>query len=100
MDFKITDRVLRKLRERHGVEREEVGECFLNRTGKFYGDSREDNKTDPPTYWFVAETDKGRLLKVVFVRYPDRYQIKSAYPPDDGSDRLYEKLEEGRKESI
>jgi len=96
MDFKITDRVLRKLRDQHDVERDEVGECFLNRAGKFYSDNREDNRTNPPTYWFVAETDKGRVLKVVFVRYPDRYQIKSAFPPKDGSDVLYQKLEEGR----
>lgn len=96
MQFKVSDRVLKKMRQKHGVDPEEVNQCFLNRTGRFYADTREDHRTNPPTYWFVAETDKGRVLKVVFVRYPDFFAIKSAFVPEDGSDRLYQELEEGR----
>ena len=91
-NFKVSPRVLEKLRDVHNVTPDEVIEAFHNRTGKFFTDSREDNRTDPPTYWFVSETDMGRTLKVVFVRYPDFFAIKTAYEPKDGSDRLYNQL--------
>ena len=92
MEFRISPRVLEKLQTRHQVTRNDVLQCFANRHGKFYLDTREDHATDPPTYWFVSETDKGRVLKVVFVRYPEFFAIKSAYEPRDGSDELYEQL--------
>lgn len=89
MPFTISTKVRLKLAEKHGVSEEEINECFLNREGPYFSDNREDNRTDPPTYWFVASTDKGRILKVVFVRHPDRFAIKTAFEPTDGSDRLY-----------
>jgi len=92
VEFKISPKNETKLRDKHGVTLEEVIECFFNRHGKFYMDSRQDHATDPPTYWFVSETDMGRVLKVVFVRYPDFFAIKTAYTPKDGSDTLYEQL--------
>lgn len=58
MEFKISPRVDAKLRERHGVTQIEVSQCFANRHGPFFSDTRADHQTDPPTYWFVAETDK------------------------------------------
>ena len=92
MDFKISRRILAKLRDKHDVTQQDVAECFANRWGKFFTDSRQNHRTDPPTYWFVSETDKGRVLKVVFVRYPEFFAIKSAFVPEDGSDALYESL--------
>ena len=36
--------------------------------------------TDPYlTFWVYRETNAGRLLKVVYIKYPDFYQLKSAY---------------------
>lgn len=91
--FKISARVTEKLSTKHGgITHQEITECFLNRCGKFYLDTREDHRTNPPTYWFVSETDKGRKLKVVFMRYPDHFRIKSVFEPTDGSDALYERL--------
>lgn len=92
MDLKISPRVLEKLRDKHDVSSQDVAECFANRHGPFFTDSREDHRTDPPTYWFVSETDTGKILKVVFVRYEGFFAIKSAFPPEDGSDALYEEL--------
>lgn len=92
MDLKISPKTIEKLRDKHGVSPQEVAECFANRWGKFFTDSRDEHRTNPPTWWFVSETDRGRVLKVVFVRYPDFFAIKSAYEPEDGSDALYEKL--------
>jgi hypothetical protein len=92
MDFKISQRVLEKLKNKHGIERSEITECFCNRTGPYFADTRLEHQTNPPTYWFVAPNDKGRLLKVVFMRYPDYFEIKTVFVPTDGSDALYECL--------
>ena len=92
MDFKISAAMVAKLETKHGITPKEVAECFANRAGRYFSDTREEHQTDPPSYWFVAATDKGRILKVVFVRYPTFYAIKTAYEPTDGSDRVYEQL--------
>jgi hypothetical protein len=43
------------------------------------------------TLWFIAETDAGRCLKVVFQRYNStEYVIKSAYEPNADEERLYQ----------
>ena len=32
--------------------------------------------TDPYlTFWFIGETNAGRLLKVVYIKYPDFYGV-------------------------
>ncbi|MCU0996848.1 DUF4258 domain-containing protein [Stenotrophomonas maltophilia] len=92
MSFKISRKVAEKLHDKHQVSASEIQEAFLNREGGYFTDDREDHRTDPPTWWFVSETDKGRTLKVVFVKYQDRYQIKTAFQPTDGSPALYAKL--------
>ncbi|CRD54376.1 hypothetical protein [Stenotrophomonas indicatrix] len=92
MTFKISRGVAEKLQNKHKVSASEIEEAFLNRTGGYFTDSREDHQTNPPTYWFVSETDNGRTLKVVFVQYAGHYQIKTAFEPTDGSPALYAKL--------
>ncbi|MBB5875876.1 ADP-ribosyl-(dinitrogen reductase) hydrolase [Xanthomonas sp. 3498] len=81
MDVRISARVREKLELKHGVTPLEVYQCFLNRDGPSFRDNREDHETDPPTQWFIAETDHGRKLKVVYVQYPDFFAIKSAFEP-------------------
>jgi hypothetical protein len=86
----ISDHVRKKLAEKHQVTEEEVRECFMNVEGEYLRDRREEHRTDPPTFWFIAETDRRRLLKICFVSRkmptPDGYvirtDIKSAFPPD------------------
>ncbi len=90
--FRISQGVLEKLQTKHQVTREEVLQAFLNRTGPSIGDTRANNQTDPPTVWFCALTDRGRTLKVVYMEFPEYFQIKSAFPPTDGSDTLYERI--------
>jgi hypothetical protein len=90
--LKISEHVADKLLHKHGVTRGEVFECFLNREGPTFLDTRADHQTDPPTAWFVAETDRRRVLKVVFIEYPEFYAIKTVFEPADGSDRLYYRL--------
>ncbi|WP_242602107.1 hypothetical protein [Legionella yabuuchiae] len=63
----ISQSISDKLSYKHGVVRTEVEECFLNRSKGLLEDIRENNVTNPPTQWFISETNKGRKLKVVFV---------------------------------
>lgn len=92
MEFKISAGVATKLRDKHQVSQQEVVECFYNKWGRFFTDTRLEHQTDPPTYWFISETDKNRRLKVVFIRHPDLFEIKSAFPPELDAEKLYEDL--------
>jgi hypothetical protein len=48
-------------------------------------------KTNPPTLWFIGETDQGRILKIVFVELKNGiYEIKTAYEPNDVEVKIYE----------
>jgi len=81
-----------KLKTRHGVSEEEIEECFLNREKGFLLDTREEHATDPPTQWFVATTDTGRVLKVMWIK--DEVlgiTIKSAYQPTQKVIDIYNK---------
>lgn len=62
-DLKISNRIAEKLQRKHGVTKNEVWECFLNRIKGLLEDTRLDHRTAPPTLWFIAESDYGRLLK-------------------------------------
>jgi len=62
-----------------GVSLREVQEAIANRAGKLLIDDRAEHKTNPPTYWFVAETNKGRMLKVMMVLDGNDAYLKSAY---------------------
>lgn len=86
----ISPAVRRKLTAKHNVTEEEIKQCFANLDGVYLRDLREEHQSDPPTWWFVAETNRCRLLKVVFV--PRRIEtskgpatlieIRTAFPPD------------------
>ena len=63
----------------------------MNRIGGFLEDMRLDHKTEPPTLWFIAETNAGRLLKVVFMELDNQYELKTAYEPNKDEVKIYEK---------
>jgi uncharacterized DUF497 family protein len=92
--LEISSKVRSKLAVKHNVSEEEVLECFSNRDGKLLTDKREEHKTDPLSQWFIAETDKRRKLKVVFIFIPEegRTIIKSCFSPNPAEIKLYEKL--------
>lgn len=91
----ITTAVREKLKSRHQVSVAEVEQAVRNRVGALLADTREEHLTDPPTLWFLAETNKGRLLKVMVVVYNGNVHVKSAYEPSDAVRRLYGKLAGG-----
>lgn len=82
MGFKFSRAVAEKLRTKHNLTEKEVMECFANGEGIYFIDSREEHKTDPPTKWFMAPTNHGRMLKVCFILEAGDIVIKTAFEPD------------------
>jgi hypothetical protein len=87
----ITKAIEDKLARKHNVQRREVEQCFLNRAGRLLEDTRARHKTQPPTLWFLAQTNQGRWLKVVFVPAGGHIELKTAYSPNEDEIRLYKK---------
>lgn len=85
-------RVLKKLATRHKVAFSEVLECFANRSGPPLKDKREKHMSDPPTLWFIAQTDMGRILKVVYIPKPEGPEVKTAYPANAMERQIYGSL--------
>lgn len=76
--------VLEHIWIKHQIKRVDVEECFLNHVdGKYIEDTRQNNKTNPPTYWFIAENHQSILLKVVCVFKDGNVYLKTAYPPNE-----------------
>ena len=73
------------------VTEEEIRQCFANQTHEALLDTREEHRTDPPTRWFVAETDYGRKLKIMYVPRTEGVSIKSAYDASPEIIRIYSK---------
>ena len=90
-NLKISVDVERKLLEKHHVVRAEVEQCFFNRAGRLLTDSREEHKTTPPTLWFLAQTNKGRMLKIVYIQIEGFIHLRSAFEPNEAEERIYRK---------
>ncbi|MGP5203869.1 hypothetical protein ACTXKB_14020 [Psychrobacter aquimaris] len=67
LKYVFSSRITEKLETKHGVTQQEVKQCFNNSSGVTVEDTREEHATNPPTQWFIAITDSGRELKVVFI---------------------------------
>ena len=90
MKIFVSERVQVKLNEKHGgITQDEIRECFANRTGEYLLDGREDHLTNPVTRWFIAETDRGRRLKICFIPYPEHIVIKTAFEPNATEIAMY-----------
>lgn len=88
----VSAAILGKLREKHGIELREVEQAFDNKCGFLLIDDREDHRTDPPTLWFVAPTNRGRMLKVIFMMIDGNIHLKSAYTADQAAISLYDEI--------
>lgn len=88
-NLKISAKILDKLKNNHGVIRSEVEQCFANRNGRLLIDDRALRKTNPPTLWFVAKTNKGRLLKIVYIQIGSEVHLKSAFDPNPAEIGIY-----------
>lgn len=87
--LRISSAVRTKLQTKHNVSEREIEQCFDNRSGNFLFDDREDNRTDPATHWFIAETNRGRELKICFMHIDGNVHIKTAYPPNAVEIQIY-----------
>jgi len=95
----MSPRTRRKLAEKHSVSEDEVRQCFENMEGNLLKDRREDHQSDVITWWFVAETNRQRKLKVCFViRRVETtdgpktfFEVKTAYPPNADEIALYDR---------
>ena len=94
MSLKISTHVRSKLKTKHSVNEEEIVQCFASREKGFLLDKREQHNSNPPTQWFVAETDYGKKLKIVFISDPNNndIHIKTAYLANAEEIRIYEKF--------
>lgn len=91
-NLSISGAVENKLKNKHQVERREVEHCFENRLGRLLEDTRARHKTQPPTLWFLAKTNQGRVLKVVYIQSGTMIDLKSAFEPNTAELMLYAKL--------
>ncbi len=91
MALMISDKIREKLTYKHGVTEKEIQDCFINRESGFLVDTREDHQSDPPTQWFIAETNKGRSLKIAFVQRGSDIFIRTAYEPNTQEVAIYQK---------
>lgn len=90
----ISTKIELKLATQHNVNREEVEQCIsnLDENDGLFEDNREENRTIPPTIWFISETDNGRKLKVVVVPKNGDLYLKTAYEANNAELKLYANL--------
>lgn len=91
LNIKCSEAVLEKLKDKHNVSYVEIKQCFINIDGGFLEDRRDDHATRPITEWFIAETRKGRKLKICFVQVGTEIDIKTAFEPNAEEIRIYDK---------
>ncbi|MFZ6755370.1 ADP-ribosyl-(dinitrogen reductase) hydrolase [Undibacterium sp. Dicai25W] len=94
LPIRISQAIKDKLHEKHRVCPAEVEQCFENKCGLYLIDDREDHRTDPESLWFIAETNRNRLLKIVFMFIDGNVHIKTAYEPNIEEIAIYQ--EEGQ----
>ena len=88
----ISAKVREKLAgKRPPVTQDEIVQCIANRTGKLLLDGREQHQSDPPTRWFISETDYGRKLKIALMNTNEGIVIRTAYDPNSEEMRIYKK---------
>lgn len=85
----ISAAIEEKLKDKHAVCRREVEQCFENLDGPLLIDDRDDHQSDPPTLWFLARTNKNRLLKVVYIQRGSRVYLRTCYDPNDVEISIY-----------
>lgn len=95
MPLRIAEKIREKLLNKHHVQIGEVLECFLNRSGPDLLDQRERHASDPPTRWFIAQTNKRRLLKIVYIPREDGIHIRTAYDANPAEIAIYRRHADG-----
>jgi len=92
MAILLSTKIAQKLADKHRVTFREIEECFANRCGAELTDSREQHASDPPTRWFIAQTNDRRLLKVVYVPREGNLHIRTSYEPNEIELTIYRRF--------
>lgn len=95
MTLRYTPHIENKLITKHQVTIDEVKQCISNldpEKDHFFEDTAEKHATNPPSFWFISETDMGRKLKVVIIPKDDFFQLKTAFDAKPKHIALYEQL--------
>ncbi|WP_206737671.1 hypothetical protein, partial [Klebsiella pneumoniae] len=85
----ISKEIEEKLTTKHKVTKKEVHESLANLNGNMLIDNREQHKTNPPTNWFIAETNQRRELKVCFMTIDGDIHIKTAFETNEIERKIY-----------
>lgn len=86
----ISEQVVAHIWDKHQIRRVDVEECFFNHIdNRYIEDDRAHNKTNPPTYWFIAENHQCVKLKVVCVFKAGNVYLRTAYPPNEVELSIY-----------
>jgi hypothetical protein len=73
------------------ITSEEIVQCFANREARIaLIDPREEHQSEPPTRWFISETDFGRKLKIAFIPRGKDIHIRSAFPANEKWIKIWE----------
>lgn len=88
----VSEAVRTKLQKKHQVTLREVEHCFMNREGRLLYDNRALTKTNPPTLWFIAQTNQNRKLKIVYIQKGLQVILKTAYEPNEEELAIYERF--------
>ena len=88
-NLRISQDVMDKLTHKHRVSRAEVEQCFYNRTGGLLTDLRAKHKSNPPTLWFLAQTNNGRTLKILYIHNVPCIDLRSAFEPNATEKEIY-----------
>ncbi len=91
-NLEISADVEKKLQEKHGICIREVEQCFENKAFSSLVDTREEHRTNPPTQWFLARSNQGRLLKVVYIQIGAKVHLKTSYDANTTEISIYTKL--------
>ncbi|MBF0442265.1 MAG: ADP-ribosyl-(dinitrogen reductase) hydrolase [Oligoflexales bacterium] len=94
LELYISKKIEEKLREKHNVTVTEVEDAYDLYTGYELEDRRENNRTNPPTHWFIGETLAGRKLKIVYIPRVDLGVaiLRTAYPPSKREIQVFKKM--------
>ena len=88
----ISAEIKEKLVLKHNLSREDVEQCFKNRTHSYLQDTRLEHLTEPITEWFISENDSGKLIKIVCIFNNGQIFLKSAFPPNEKEISIYNSI--------
>ena len=92
MELIVSEKIKDKLKNKHNVTIDEVFQCISNIEGQLIEDIAEEHRTTPSSFWFIAQTDYGRQLKVVLVPKDGKIFLKTAFDAKISHIQLYEDL--------